>query len=684
MARKSNILRRLGLLRQLVQLKIGGRVFGGFAVVLLLLTGVAVSASLGLRGAENSFDAYAAGARDAMRVQSVDAAFGQMHRAAIIFAQDGSSEAEQEFRREHQNLQAAAKLAIEGLRLAEQREAVESVLSSVQSYVTNFDQIIAKRTERRRAVEEQMEPLGVKINDILAKLVGHGLKSDEIAAAAYAGVTQEALMQVRLNANRYLLTGDSKLIEALNRHMESLVGSLPRLKEAVKEAEQRALVDQVAEIAPGYKAAFGTAVGTIAGTNRLERVVNPRLASEISRDLDSLAKAQIEAMDGLRTQSAAEIGRTGMIGLVVSGIAIVVGLLLAWAIGRGIARPVKAMAGAMGTLAKGDLEVEVPARDRRDEIGEMAGAMQVFKDSMLEASRLRAEQEAQKRRAEDDRRQAMRDLADKFEAGVGGVVNAVASAATELQSTAEAMAATSEETTRQSTAVSAASAQATANVQTVASATEQLSASISEIGQQVGESAQIASGAVGEANATNAQVRNLADAAQKIGEVVRLISDIAGQTNLLALNATIEAARAGEAGKGFAVVASEVKALANQTARATEDIAAQVKAIQDATQGSAQAIGAITSTIGRVSGIATTIASAVEEQGAATQEIARNVSQAAQGTQEVSATIDGVSGAARQTGAAAAQVLASASELSKNGEALKAQLAAFLQEVRAA
>jgi methyl-accepting chemotaxis protein len=672
------------VLSMLRRLKISGRVFGGFAVVLLLLVGVAANGYLGLRDAGSSFDTYAQGARNASQVQSADSAFGRMRRAARVYAQDGTAEAQQEFRQGHQGLQAAAKAAVDGFATAEQRETVARVLKTVESYVVNFDQIVAKRAERQRAVEEQMEPLGVQLNSALTALVGNALDSDDLTAVAYAGVTQEALMQVRLNSNRYLLTGDAKLIAASNEQLENLLISLPRLKDAVRDPEQRARVDKVAELAPSYKAAFGVAIASIAEVNRLVQEVNPALSKQIGGEIEALTAAQLTSMEELRTDSAAEIGSAVVTGLSVSGVAIVIGLLLAWAIGRGISRPVKAMAGAMGTLAAGDLSVEVPARDRQDEIGEMAGSMQVFKESMVEAARLRAEQEEQKARAEQERRQAMLDLADKFEAGVGGVVHAVASAATELQSTAETMAATSEETTRQSTAVASASAQATANVQTVASATEELSASISEIGQQVGESAQIAAGAVGEANATNTQVRNLAEAAQKIGEVVRLISDIAGQTNLLALNATIEAARAGEAGKGFAVVASEVKALANQTARATEDIAAQVKAIQDATQSSAQAIGAITSTIGKVSEIATTIASAVEEQGAATQEIARNVQQAAQGTQEVSATIDAVSGAAQQTGAAAAQVLASANELSKNGEALKTQLAAFLQEVRAA
>src|SRR5581483_45229 len=306
-----------------------------------------------------------------------------------------------------------------------------------------------------------------------------------------------------------------------------------------------------------------------------------------------------------------------------------------------------------------------------------------FKDSMLEADGLREEQEAAKHRAEAERRKSMLDLADRFEANVGSVVGSVTTAATSLQHTAQAMSATAEQTTRQSAAVAAASEETTQNVQTVSSATEELSASIGEITNQVNESTRIVGEAVAQANDTNAKVQGLAEAAQKIGDVVRLINDIAGQTNLLALNATIEAARAGEAGKGFAVVASEVKTLATQTAKATEEIGGQVRAIQDATDRSVAAVQGIGQTIGRINEIATTVASAVEEQGAATKEIARNVQQAATGATEVSSNIGGVTAAAQQTGAAASQVLASAGDLAKNGSVLRREVDNFLRTISA-
>jgi methyl-accepting chemotaxis protein len=348
-----------------------------------------------------------------------------------------------------------------------------------------------------------------------------------------------------------------------------------------------------------------------------------------------------------------------------------------------VVRPMNDMTGTMTRLAGGDKTVEIPARDSNDEIGEMAKAVDVFKQNMIRADELAAEQKAEQAKKEQ-RQVAVEGFIATFETGVRGSLDTLASAATEMRATSQSMSATAEETSAQATTVAAAAEQASANVQTVATATEELSSSVAEIGRQVTESTKIAGKAVDEASRTNVTVKGLSEAAQKIGDVVKLISDIASQTNLLALNATIEAARAGEAGKGFAVVASEVKSLANQTAKATEEISAQVAAMQGATSEAVQAIQSIGGTIGTINEIATTIASAVEEQGAATQEIARNVQEAAQGTGQVSSNIVGVNQAAAETGAASSQVLASAEELGKQAETLRADVGTFLANIRAA
>jgi len=362
----------------------------------------------------------------------------------------------------------------------------------------------------------------------------------------------------------------------------------------------------------------------------------------------------------------------------------VLAIVLAWYLTQSLARPIVSMTSVMTSLAGGDTSVEVPARDRKDEIGNMARAVAVFKENMTETERLRGEQEAAKQRAEQDRRKAMLDLANAFESRVGSIVSGVTAQATELLATAQTLTTASDMTASQATAVASASLQATQNVQTVAAAAEELSASIQEITKQVSRSSERTSVAVSHAEGTNAEVQGLMQSALRIGEVVTLINDIASRTNLLALNATIEAARAGDAGKGFAVVASEVKSLANQTAKATEEIKAQIDAMQIATETSANSIRGISDIIREVNEAAIVIASAVEEQAATTSEITRNVQQAAAGTSDVSQTIEGVSQSSRNTGTAATEVHSAARDLNENGEKLKEQLDNFLREVRSA
>ncbi|WP_236025350.1 methyl-accepting chemotaxis protein [Arenibaculum pallidiluteum] len=388
-----------------------------------------------------------------------------------------------------------------------------------------------------------------------------------------------------------------------------------------------------------------------------------------------------------RAQASEAVARSSS-GVMVNGAMLLVGLALAlgslWVVARRIVGPLTGMTDAMGRLAAGDKTVSVPGAGRRDEIGRMADAVQVFKANMIENERLAAAHEAAKASAEAERRAAMLKLADTFEASVKGVVETVASSATEMQGAATAMSATAEQASRQAMAVASASEQASANVQTVATATEELSASIQEIGRQVAASSTIASQAVQETRRTSETISGLVEASRQIGAVVELINSIAGQTNLLALNATIEAARAGDAGKGFAVVASEVKALATQTARATEEIQGKVQEIQAATGGAKAAVEGIEETIARMNEIAGAIAAAIEQQGAATQDISANVQQAARGTQEVSSNISGVNQAAAETGSAASQVLGAAGGLSKEAETLRREVASFIATVRAA
>ena len=369
-------------------------------------------------------------------------------------------------------------------------------------------------------------------------------------------------------------------------------------------------------------------------------------------------------------------------------VTLVVAALLCAAMGFmiivGVSRPITAMTETMRRLAGGEMSAEIRGVDRKDEIGKMASAVLVFKDNALETERMRAEQQQAERIGAERRKQDMHRLADGFESAVGEIIETVSSASTELEASATTLTKTAERSQQVTIRVAAASEEASTNVQSVASATEELSSSVNEISRQVQESARMANEAVDQARKTNDRVGELSKAAARIGDVVELINTIAGQTNLLALNATIEAARAGEAGRGFAVVASEVKALAEQTAKATGEIGQQIGGIQAATQESVGAIREISGTIERLSEISSTIAAAVEEQGAATQEISRNVQQAARGTHEVSSNITDVQRGAGETGSASSQVLSAAQSLSRDSNRLKLEVGKFLDTVRAA
>jgi methyl-accepting chemotaxis protein len=412
---------------------------------------------------------------------------------------------------------------------------------------------------------------------------------------------------------------------------------------------------------------------------RFNQISIPNLSS-----LLGVAEAVLEVAKEHAVAQRADAKRQLIILAGLLAVAMLTALGMVVMVVRRITAPLQAMGGAMNRLASGDLTAEVPCAGRQDEIGGLADAMQAFKISMADAERLRNEQKEVEQRAATERKSEMRRLADEFQAAVGNIVDAVSVASTDLERAAKTLSSTADSTQQLSNMVAAASTQASANVQTVASAAEEMSSSVDEIAKRVHESSAIATEAVRQAEKTDARITELSNAASRIGDVVKLITAIAEQTNLLALNATIEAARAGDAGRGFAVVAQEVKALAAQTAKATDEIGTQIASMQAATQDSVGAIKEIGGTIGRISEIAGAIAAAVQEQGAATQEISRNVHQAAQGTTQVADNITDVSRGASETGTASAQVLGSAQSLARESGRLKSEVERFLHTVRAA
>ena len=448
--------------------------------------------------------------------------------------------------------------------------------------------------------------------------------------------------------------------EALEKLKAAVTGYLKKSKNAIEMADGDA----------------GSALMFIKGAEKsfadIEKLTDDLITSSSDSKDRAIARAGIKL----------EQQQLTMVVLLVVAFA---GIVVSFLIGRNISRPVVAMSRAMRELAAGNFEVQLPGLDRRDEVGQMAHAVQEFKvQAVAKAERETADREEKNREQQAARRAELHSLAGSFETAVGNIIENVTSASSELENSAVILTKSSAATQRLSTVVATASEETSANVHSVASATEEMASSINEIGRQVADSNRIANEAVDQAQKTDARIVELSLAANRIGDVTQLITTIAEQTNLLALNATIEAARAGEAGRGFAVVAQEVKALAAQTAKATSEISTQIAGMQAATQDSVVAIKEISGTIGRVSEIAAAIAAAIEEQGAATQEIARNVQQAAIGSTQVATSIADVNRGAADTGSASSQVLSSAQMLSNENNRLKAEVVKFLATVRAA
>lgn len=487
-------------------------------------------------------------------------------------------------------------------------------------------------------------------------------------------------------------TSDSAMqfAEGIRKYLDEMDKTISQWR-AIVPPDRLASFDELAKRAAEFRAfrletaRLGVDVSPAAASEQGNNESNRRNRKEFQDLLDSQVEAIFGQLASVRAnmQNFQDRMMNLVVGAAVIGLAFAVGLG-AWIGTFLLSRPLRRVSGVLQQMAAGNYDIELETRRSRDEVGAIWDATEHFRDALIEGERLKSERAAIDARAEESKRAMLNELAEAFEAQVIGVVRSVSAAAAQLEKHAAAMTAAAEATNYKSLAVSSASDQATNNVHTVASAAEQLSASIREIGQQVTNAAAIASEGAQQAGSTVQVVRGLDESAQRIGEVIRLINDVAAQTNLLALNATIEAARAGEAGKGFAVVAMEVKNLAAQTAKATEEIAAQINAVQAATGDVVRAIEGISETIARIDEISATIASSVEEQGAATGEIARNVQQAAQGTQEVSANISDVTQAAADTGRVASEIVSAASELTDQAERLREEVDRFIARVRAA
>ena len=490
---------------------------------------------------------------------------------------------------------------------------------------------------------------------------------------------------VRSATWQLIASGDEGQKQVIVNRTGGLDDTLDNARSIVSDTGLLATIDSLAATVKGFSAATHEAIEAEAVKKELVETKALPVANQILELMQTALDVAVRSAEEAKTQAMTELGQADRLSFVI---AIVVMLSLVGSViftFAGVTRPMMRLNAAVGKMAAGELNIEIPGADRGDEVGDLAKTVIVIRGNAEQKARNEAEAKVSQDQYAAERRKAdMIRLADTFETAVGEIVETVSSAATELEASASTLTSTAERAQELATTVATASEEASSNVQSVASATEELTSSVDRISRQVQESARMAGDAVGQARTTTERVSELSKAASRIGDVVELINTIAGQTNLLALNATIEAARAGDAGRGFAVVASEVKALAEQTAKATGEIGQQIAGIQAATQESVGAIKEISGTIEKLSEISSTIAAAVEEQGVATQEISRNVQQAAIGTQEVSSNITDVRRGASETGSASSQVLSAAQSLSGDSNRLKLEVDKFLNSVRAA
>jgi methyl-accepting chemotaxis protein len=571
--------------------------------------------------------------------------------------------------------------------MADNAERLKKLKSVMTSYtagaleLANAQKTLLEKVEKRNVVSGEWSK-AIEA-ELASPVLAHLGNREAIEKQLY--LADAKLNFMRALAWRYGATGETNMLDALKKTEPALKAALEQARGLSDDKELHAVLDRLGAIATQFLVVNDEAVKLDA---LKEDIVKNRTTNYLSEAGGLMEAAVQRAQEGSRKakqQAADEITQANRINMAMA-LVVMLSLIASVAFSfLGVARPMTRLNGALGEMAGGNLDVVIPGADRGDEIGDLAKTVTVIRRNAEDKAHEEAEVKAhQDQLAAQQRKADMQRLAQQFEAAVGEIINTVSSASTQLESSAGTLTQAAQRSQQLATTVASASEEASSNVQSVASATEEMASSVNEIGRQVQDSARMASEAVGQARSTTDRVSELSKAATRIGDVVELINTIAGQTNLLALNATIEAARAGEAGRGFAVVASEVKALAEQTSKATGEIGQQISGIQAATQDSVSAIKAISGTIERLSEISSAIAAAVEEQGAATQEISRNVQQAARGTEQVSSNISDVQRGAIETGSASSQVLTAAKALSGDSSRLKQEVSRFLDSVRAA
>jgi len=664
-----------------LNLRISGRLYGGFGVLLLFCAALAGFAVWQLGEIQARVESMQQQSGNALRVGQIAEELHATRRAILRYAFDQDEPSFAETEKRLSKMTELLKQAGATTTSPEHRALYEETAKRVA-------ELEVKRLALGEAARQMLAGRNLLFTDgdqmaaDVQKFVDAAEKTD---FARDANALETKVLLVRVANWRTLATRDPKGLATFKANVGKAQQQISELEKADLPKNLAALLATVKAGVGKYSEAFEkTAPSLLLGDELYYKAVTP-LVVKMTSDMDTTKTSAEDHFTKVTHEAQDRIASTITMQEIVAGAAMLLGVLIAFLIARGIIGPLSGLTSGMKELANGNFAVVLPGLGRKDEVGDMAQAVETFKVKAEEKARMEAEAKATQDQIVARQRKAdMIKLADDFEGAVGEIVETVSSASTELEASASTLTSTAGRAQEVTNMVAAASEEASTNVQSVATATEELTSSVNEISRQVQESARMASAAVDQARQTNDRVSELSKAASRIGDVVELINTIAGQTNLLALNAAIEAARAGQAGRGFAVVASEVKALAEQTAKATGEIGQQISSIQAATQESVGAIQQISGTIEKLSEISSTIASAVEEQGAATQEISRNVQQAAEGTKQVSSNITDVQRGASETGSASSQVLSAAQSLSSDSNRLKLEVDKFLNSVRAA